>query len=325
MKHSLSIYHISVYERRKKENRSKINDINGVDLLKIVDGFIKNWLQGSTPIQTPTNESKAFRLGEESGHWLYERKGRLLEGIIESGEYGQELDVYDVKTGNKAGTIHKHQAPLLPFYFIFHLPDESYDGYLILQKNGNNGIYSILTTELLNYAATKITGDYTINISPFVLSSLRDRAWEQISEARSIIIKESQPQILPLLDSLGLGTLDSHGIRSEVKYTVQKGGTFPLTSYLKNLIKRGHNEAEVSEIDKRDMTGAEISLEVKMPDGNFRTISLASINSLGTSLSLKDDCMKNDKGFPQMGILHSESIRLIEMIKNNGKDTEKAD
>ena len=331
MKHSLSIYHISIYERRRKNKRVRLDNIDGVNFLNIIDSFIAYWLKGKTSIQKSEKDKKACRLVEENGHQQYEFRSSVIEGIIESGEYGQEIDVYDVDDGSKKSTIQKRQAPLLPFYFFISIEEDSYDGYLILQRIGNSGIYSILTDQLIEYASKNLPGDYTIKIVPFVSTTLRNNTFKLISEARSVTIQNKK--VPEMLDSLGLGSLESDGVKNEIKYYLPQSRTFKIPSVLRQYFKREdenstNDKVEENESTKTDIANSdsnaiedfEITMEAKMPDGKFRKLTLGNINSLGSSQTLPEDISCNDKGFPLMKEMRKEAFQLLQLIKDSQND-----
>lgn len=234
--------------------------------------------------------------------------GEQIYGIIESGEYGQEIDVINVNDGSLSHTIQQEEAPMIPFFFLFYLPDDTKDGFIILQKNGNFGIQTILTSEYVSYLENNLKADCTIKIQPFALSSLIEKNLTGISEAKSIIIKNKD---LHILNQLGLGLLDNNGVYSEVKYTLGKNKSFDISKWLPKILNKDINKDDnsVVPIESRD-----ISLEVKMPNGENRKLSLGNLSNMGTNLALPKDIKLNAKGYPDINALRSEAMKLLDYI-----------
>lgn len=189
MTFSLSIYHISVNPRRKKDERYILSDIEGQNLYDLTDQFLTSWLIQINGVHKSDKFQKATRIGKDEGNPIYFPNGEQIYGIIESGEFGQEMDVVNVDDGSLCHTITAEEAPMFPFFFLFYLPADSRDGFLILQKNGNVGIQSILASEYLNFLKNHLNADCTIKIQSFALHELINKNLNNISEAKAIILK----------------------------------------------------------------------------------------------------------------------------------------
>lgn len=96
MTHSLSIYRITVNERRKADELRILSDVGGKDLLELTDQFLKSWLSDSKEVKRAEDLKRACRISQD-----YSKDGRIIDGIIESGEYGQEMDVVKVNDSQR--------------------------------------------------------------------------------------------------------------------------------------------------------------------------------------------------------------------------------
>jgi hypothetical protein len=70
--------------------------------------------------------------------------GRTLRGIIETGEYGYESELYDINTDAVSHRRRNTEAEMLPFYFLISLPTDVNEGVIILQRFRQFGIRKIL-------------------------------------------------------------------------------------------------------------------------------------------------------------------------------------
>ena len=73
-----------------------------------------------------------------------EQSGRCLYGIIETGEYGTESNLWDVRAQEVVYRRRRGQADMMPFYFQADLPEGPDEGILIVQRMGLFGIRKLL-------------------------------------------------------------------------------------------------------------------------------------------------------------------------------------
>lgn len=101
-------------------------------------------------------------------------RGRIIEGIAESGEYGTETIIRDTKTWAVAHEKKAHHAEMLPFYFLLDLPEGRDKGILLLERIGTFGIQNSLTA-VLNASFTKDFPERRIFVNPLVPEDLIDQ------------------------------------------------------------------------------------------------------------------------------------------------------
>lgn len=73
---------------------------------------------------------------------------RQIEGLIETGDYGYESDLVDVGTGSQTHHRQINEAELLPFYYLFEVPEGQDEGILLLQRFQQFGVRHALVPEL---------------------------------------------------------------------------------------------------------------------------------------------------------------------------------
>ncbi len=105
------------------------------------------------------NASKKIKLNTNGRDFVFEvtdlnvnKKDRIIEGIIKTGDYGYEAELYNITTG-ATRTRTKDDAELLPFYFLFYFPanKQADKGIALLQRIYPYGIKSLLNQSLDNY------------------------------------------------------------------------------------------------------------------------------------------------------------------------------
>lgn len=74
--------------------------------------------------------------------------GREIYGIIDSGAYGIESVLRDIRNNRIAYHKRPHHADMMPFYFHFDLPQGRDTGLLVLQRTGIFGIQHALSNSL---------------------------------------------------------------------------------------------------------------------------------------------------------------------------------
>lgn len=156
--HSLAAYSINVwnFEEREGEVISDFGDEE--DLLELFSTFLSS-------LQAKASHDKRNRQLLTVETLKIEKKARTLCGIIETGEYGSESKLRDVDTQEIVYKKKIKEADMLPFYFLFDLPEGSEDGILVLQRTGMFGIRKILTTVIDSWFDAKFP-DYRLRLHP---------------------------------------------------------------------------------------------------------------------------------------------------------------
>lgn len=311
MKHSLTIYKLSIAEQRKPDNKQILSDIKGEDLLNVTEAFIRDKLVTQKGVEKSPSEQKVCRIGKDnSGVDQFYPIGRSIYGIIESGEFGQEKEVVNVDDGSSQYTIKKNEAPLTPFFFYFYIPEDKPYGFLVLQKSGNNGIFTILTSIYREYLINHFPDAYKLSINPFALPLLVDKNLSFISEAKTITVQNKSTD---LLDDIGLGVLNTEGATSEVIFRLGKNKFFDIKEWLPKFLNKKASDSP----EKIYYKEGDVSMEVKMPDGGMRRLNIAELSSIGTSITLDKNIELDTKGFPKFESVRIVASDLIEYIKSS--------
>ena len=95
------------------------------------------------------------------------KSGRRLSGLIETGEYGRETNIYSVPEQKIVYRRKTQDADLWPFYFMVDIPEGTDDGLLILQRTGNFGIRKVVH-RFLSESFLIDFGDMRLRLEPII-------------------------------------------------------------------------------------------------------------------------------------------------------------
>jgi hypothetical protein len=113
---------------------------SGQDLLDILERYL-NQLGAGLSVD---DENKTALMVRQP----LNRNGRVLTGLIESGDFGIATQLRNVITGQVTYNRPVDDAENVPLYFLIWIPEEGQRGILILQKLGILGIKTPLLAEL---------------------------------------------------------------------------------------------------------------------------------------------------------------------------------
>ena len=140
---SLSVYSITLYKRFKNKDLENLSSFDhGKDFLNLVDQLFLSWKQDVELALYNDEQAKKVsrlrRIGDDC--WEYHRHTTFIDGIIESGEYGTQEDIIEIKTGRSKYVKKKEDASLRPFYFMFYHKPNTEECFLLVERIGQNGI-----------------------------------------------------------------------------------------------------------------------------------------------------------------------------------------
>ena len=155
-------------------------------------------------------------------------RNRVLEGILETGEYGYEAMLVDVDVDPNKITHRRRvtEAELLPFYFRLDIPRRANQGYLILQRFGSLGIKAALEEALARFFSRT---PYIVEINPLVPEQVIEKWIRPTNVRRLRLVSFELPKTIDEAFQLG----DSKEVYAELVIRPKKGHKFPLPGWLK--------------------------------------------------------------------------------------------
>lgn len=170
----LSTYGICV---RDENNRNKeLHDICGVSLVDYLEDVA---LKSLDMYEDDRAEESVFAFSivnkcimkNEKGQDIYE----VLYAQIKTGDYGEESEIVDRKTGSKTHTKSTEEADVMPFGFCVMVPCGKYnEGVVMLQSLGRSGITGLMKKKFNEYIRA-IDGKLRFVMDPIVPASYMEK------------------------------------------------------------------------------------------------------------------------------------------------------
>ena len=318
--YSLSIYRISINKRLDKNDRVILSDYDyGNDLLSQLNEFfntlkIEQFSNESSSIIKDDEEKKISRIFKnQDGIFELRTLSRYISGIIESGEFGTEENIIDSNTGQLKYRKKSIDAQMIPFFFMFNIPENSPYGYMVIERIGNIGIFSTLTKSIQKFLAPLIQDNVVLKIEPFFIQEVMDRNLNVISEAKKVIIKGVRNKDLGIAKITD--NLITDDIQADIVYKAPRNGSIQIRSLLDKL-KPSKNKKDLYTFPNIEY--ADIAFELKL-GGKTKTISIGNINNLGTNLEITESITIGSNGYPTYESILQEAQKLLSYIKDEKK------
>ena len=317
----MSIYRISINKRLNKDEKMYLSDYdNGKDLLAQVKELLDIWKFENIKEDSPTiakdeDEKKISRILQNAdGSFELHSLGRCISGIIESGEFGTEENIINSNTGELKYRKRAEDAQMIPFFFLFNIPEHSYYGYLIIERIRNVGIYSILTKAIQKHIERKIHANLVLKIEPFMIQEVFNRNLSVISEAKKVILKRVYSQKLNL-SQIAENLVEGDDVQTDVVYRAPRNRFLQVKQWIDKLNASRNKKGGYT---FQNIEYADVAFELKI-GGKVKTVSIAKINGLGTNLEITDNVELGANGYPTYNSLKTEAQRLLSFIRDEDK------
>jgi hypothetical protein len=221
---------------------------------------------------------KAFAHDEENKKLLrvseYKERDRMLEGIIETGEYGYESNLYDLKERRVSYNRRAYEAEMLPFYFLLHIPTGADEGILVLQRFKQYGIRKIFAEAFRAFFDEKCP-DCRVAISPLVPEELVKQLVRKGRITKIRFVRFGIPD--DLADAYDKGGQVEEGGRLELVVAAKRKGHIPIRHRLDQFLGNRRELTKLVELQHFDYEN--VKLEVSF-EGTHRTVDLSNLHRL---------------------------------------------
>ena len=296
---SLSTYTIRIYS---------LLDHCYINLNELLDGNSDSFRAMKTCIRIlsssyshDTSVKKLFKIQE------FESKHRHINGIIETGDYGYESDLFDIQSAQISYRRQLYEAELLPFYFHIVLPKKIDFGILILQRFGQRGIKAIFSEELDNYFSGRFP-DHRIEFEPLIPNKLLE---EYLSNGDIKSIKFTS-FLIPsdIADQFDGTFMPEQGI---VEYSIRtrRNAKIPLMNRVIKVISGNIPLTNFMELRNFNYTNVKIQIEI---NGKRRTIDLEDPYNLKSYYDVTDKIQIGEDGHPNYDSINREAQELSKFI-----------
>ncbi len=156
----LSAYTIRIHARRRKATE-KLDLFDGEhDFLELCSKF----LETQKEVQEHDKEAQHLMILHK-----LRKDNRAISGLFRSGEYGQACEVINAVAGEVVYTKKMTDADMLPFYFRIEVPNDSDEGFLIVQRGTSTGggIKTSLAKKMAKWFEEKHE-DYKLEFNPLM-------------------------------------------------------------------------------------------------------------------------------------------------------------
>lgn len=313
--YSLSIYSISINKRNKPADYEYLDCFDsGKSLPEMIDEMLLRWhverhLYERQPVGS--DDRRVSRIKQDSnGDFMHFRLDPCISGIIESGAYGTEESIMDYKTGDESYRKKKSDAPMVPFYFCFYIPRHSKRGYLVLERIGNNGIYTMLHNALIEDIGRQVTRNYVVKIEPFVVKAVLDGNINSMIRHDKVFLRGVKSAAFTAGVPMQ-GVVGDNNIDAEIVLSFRPSGAGAVRWLFKSLLDRkDKRKLVVDNIECQD-----VAFQVKIGD-RYRKVSICNLDNLGTNMDITRDIAIGPDGYPVFESVEKEACRLISFIKD---------
>lgn len=296
---SLATYSISVRKRQKTEYLSwqKFDGVN--DLSDILAGYIKRWQNYNSNSDT----KQVINLKS------YTLEGEKHFGIIETGEWGYESTLVDIKQKAIAHKRNTNEAEMIPFFFFMGFPNDKKEGVLILERFGTLGIRSYLGS-FLDSEFQKKHSDYIVEFTPLIMEEVAKEYLDKGRILRISFISHDVPS--DICDALERGSKENIAY-SEYVIHAKKRSKLPLNGKIKEMLKAKSQQRTVFSMRSFEFDSIKVKIE---KDGVVRTLDVVEFEKIRSYINIDDKIKKEKSGHPEIESIKNEANNLYyELIR----------
>ena len=304
---SLSSYTVRLRDKQSDTYLPLGNFGYSSDLLELLNDYLET--RKSNYALNDSNQ-KLLRVATSS------LRQRTIRGIIETGEYGYEAELYNVQTDATSYRRVSDDAEMMPFYFLANLPSSKDEGLLILQRRAQYGIRTVLLEDFRKYL--KETGfKFKVEVNPLVPQVLVDQ-YLQNGRLRKVrfIRFEIPPDVADAFE--GGGHLEETGYM-ELVVRAGRNRRLPVVDHIRNALNSGKNVNEMIELQHYDYDTIKVELDV---GGSRKTIDLSDTMKLRAYYDISSEVEIGSDGHPVFASIDSIALdlmdRLLDALGTNG-------
>lgn len=299
----LEVYTIRIRQERDVENFMPLkNFFNGVDFISFFEEYLKSF---NNQLSCDDNQKRSFKI--DSKRIKISTKERIISGIIESGDYGYESEIYNINTGDKTYFKTTEDTEIKPFYFCIFIPNNENKGYIILQRMGVYGIHSIFKSHLTAFFKQKFT-NLVIEFNPYISKEIAHTFLEKGNIKEFVLRRFNLPT--DVADRLGFTGHEEDIRYIEMKIVAKRKKFLPLNQRVDRFMKDPNAAMfQLEELHALGFNGEHTS-QVKVQYGdNTRTVDLSDTGQIRPYYDIDKDVIKDKSGHP-----------VFESIDNLAKD-----
>ncbi|OFY16578.1 MAG: hypothetical protein A2X02_05415 [Bacteroidetes bacterium GWF2_29_10] len=305
----LEVYTIKIRQERNKEYLPLDDFFDKNDFLVFFQDYISSF---DKELNIDEERKKSLKIDSKKLQLSTEK--RMISGIIESGGYGYESEIYNVITSAKQYTKTINDADIKPFYFLIYLPSNCSIGYVILQRFGIYGINSVLREHLKKFFCSKYNS-MQLDFNQFISDKLAKTFIEEGNIKEFTLTRYNLPT--DVVDKLGMQGYQEAIKSIEIKITAKQ-----MKSFGNNKIEKFVKDKNAIMFDLKELTSlgfdgnhkSQVKIEHK---GNTRTIDLSDTANIRPYYDIDKDVIKNKSGHPDFDSINEIAKKLILELTEN--------
>ncbi len=294
---SLAIYTVRVRPKRSAGSLPIHQFAPGRDLLEIVSAYISSL---RVRISHDVKQRKLIRVTSVSR----EKGARSIDGIIETGEYGYEADLYDVSAEKISYNKTVNEAEMIPFYFLFSLPAGVDEGILILQRFKNFGIRKVLLDDFERHFRS-LNLDFVVDFSPLVPEAVV-RGWVRDGKIRTVKLVSFKLSS----DLAKAFDIKNHEeVYSELVVRVKHKGSNAFSGLANRFLGR-RGQQRLIELRETKYDYDDLKLEVDLGNGH-RTVNVTRGGNPRAIYDITDGVVVEKSGHPSFESIRQQALTLL--------------
>lgn len=295
----LEVYILKIREKRG-ESYVNLHDFNSTNFYDLFQDFIlENQVDfGKNDLQEKTMRFKPYNVSF---------KDKRITGIIESGDYGYESEIYSTTTQIRTHEKKKDETEIKPFYFMLYLPDhEQETAFFVMQRFGGYGVNTILKSQLYSHLK-KVMPEYVFDFSPFVSKKLAKKMIEDGEITQLTLSRYDLPS--DITDRLYSYSSAEDRIEMQLRLVAKKGSKLGINQSAKRHIESP--DARFFSVQSLGFGGDhDAKIKVKY-NGSTRTIDLSDTAQIRPYHDIDSEVKKEDSGHPEFESIDSIAWKLI--------------
>lgn len=277
---------------------------SGLDLFMYFENYLKERKSVSS------NDSKKMRVMDII---KWESEGRIVSGIIRTGDYGYESDINEVATHETSYRKRKSEAEMLPFYFRLVMPKFSNEAVIALQRFKNMGVKTVLENDWRHYLRDiPELRSYRLEINPLVPTEfLKVLAKDGLPVRLRFVKFKPKKDIADRMTDVN----DETDIQTEFHVIAKKGKHLKLKEKVKEVIT---GQGKLAELKRPAGEGDNapdfdtVKIEFKLGRSNV-TLDLSDVHKVLPYYDISNVETGAD-GHPQWEAINQKATDLMKMI-----------
>lgn len=236
---------------------------------------------------------------------------RSLTGIVKTGEFGYEAEIYNVQADNVAYQRTTDDAEMMPFYFLTNLPIRRTVGVLMFQRRSQYGITTAFQQDFAPYFERVCPNDRIV-LSPLVPEQMINNYIENGQLTKVRFIRHAVPQ--DIADAYDAGGHVQEEDHVELVILPGRGRRIPLLGRLAEVIQGDRNVNNLIELEDFDYDNVKVELEVA---GSHRTLDLSDVMRLKAHYDITGDLEIGQDGHPVFASIDQIARGLMNGLLDN--------